>query len=271
MHLFYRKSGSGAPLIILHGLYGSSDNWYSIGRELSSSYTIYLLDQRNHGNSPHDPVHNYDVLASDLFDFIRENIKEPVMIMGHSMGGKTALSFGLKHPELVGKMIVVDMSPLGYDMNDASNAGNYHMQIIRALQSLKAETLSSREEADRMLSEGVPSPVVRQFLLKNLKRTPDGKFHWAFNLQALAANMPQIFYGVIDENTTDPRSIPVFPLLFIKGERSPYIGNRDEEAIHQYFPKAEISVVPDAGHWVHAEQPKVFLETVKQFLGHKIS
>src|SRR5512138_1608021 len=140
MQLFYRKLGSGAPLIILHGLYGSSDNWYSIGRELSSTYTVYLLDQRNHGNSPHDPVHNYDALSSDLFEFINENIKEAAVIMGHSMGGRTALAFGLKHSELVSKMIVVDISP--FEHNNKSSAGSFHMQIIGALQNLSAESLT---------------------------------------------------------------------------------------------------------------------------------
>jgi pimeloyl-ACP methyl ester carboxylesterase len=266
MELFFRKSGTGQPLIILHGLYGSSDNWYSIGRVLSENHTVYLVDQRNHGNSPHDPVHTYDAMANDLFEFMQKHITGQAIIIGHSMGGKTALQFGLKHSELVAKMIIVDISPLGYDLNDASTAGNQHVQIIKALSKINPELLKSREEADNMLIPEVPSAIVRQFLLKNLKRTPDGKFRLATNIKALSENMPGIFSGIISEENTDPRQIPEFPLLFIKGERSEYIRSMDEQAIRHFFPWAGIVSIKDSGHWVHAEQPSRFLKVVNDFI-----
>ena len=266
MNLFFRKTGSGKPLIILHGLYGSSDNWHSIGRQLAATHTVYLLDQRNHGKSPHDPEHNYKVMSSDLYAFMQQQTIEKAIILGHSMGGKTAMAFGLAHPEKVTGMIVVDISPLSYDSNNQSSAGGYHMQILNAIGNIAEDTLTSREEADKMLAKDITSPVIRQFLLKNLKRSGDGKFRWALNIQALAANMPAIFAGIIHEQTTDPRSIPDFPLLFIKGERSPYIDTRDEVAIQHYFPKAQIVTIPKAGHWLHAEQPKAFLEAINNFL-----
>ena len=157
--------------------------------------------------------------------------------MGHSMGGKTALAFGMKYPEMVQKMIIVDISPLAYDSHESSLEAD-HKSIIIALQLMDPDLIISREDADKKLQPTLSTLYVRQFLLKNLKRTPDGKFRWALNIQALAENMPAIFAGVISENETDPRSIPQFPLLFMKGERSGYIRSRDEEAIHRYFPWA---------------------------------
>jgi pimeloyl-ACP methyl ester carboxylesterase len=266
MNLFFRKSGSGEPLIILHGLYGSSDNWYSIGRELSSSFTVYLVDQRNHGNSPHSPVHNYNVLSNDINEFMDSQQIPQAFIMGHSMGGKTALTFGLQHPEKIKKMIVVDISPLNYNKDKESTESKFHKQIIGSLQNIDLANLKSREDAEKDLMRVMPLKPVRQFLLKNLKRNNDGTFRWTLNLQALAENMTDIFAGNINENDTDPRSIPEFPLLFIKGELSGYIRPRDEEAIRQFFPWAGIKVIQEAGHWIHAEQPRAFLETVKLFL-----
>jgi esterase len=266
MELFFRKSGSGEPLIILHGLYGSSDNWHTIGRELSSHYTVYLVDQRNHGNSPHDPVHTYTAMAADLYEFMQNHVESPAIIIGHSMGGKTALLFGLQHPEMVAKMIIVDISPIGYNMANVSAAGHYHLQISKALAAVNPDRLKSREEADRILASDIPSVSVRQFLLKNLKRTADGHFKWNLNLEALSENMQAIFSGVVGENTGDPAIIPQFPLLFIKGERSEYIRSNDEEAIRHFFPRAALQIIPRAGHWVHAEEPAKFLEVVNEFL-----
>lgn len=266
MDLFFRQLGSGEPIIILHGLYGSADNWYSIGRELAACHTVYLIDQRNHGKSPHHPEHNYDVLSHDLFEFMVSQHLNKAVIMGHSMGGKTALAFGMRYPEMVHKMIIVDISPLAYDSHESSLEAD-HKSIILALQSINPDLIISREDADKKLQPTLSTLYVRQFLLKNLKRTPDGKFRWALNIQALAENMPAIFAGVISETKTDPRSIPQFPLLFLKGERSGYIRSRDEEAIHRYFPWAGLEVIPGASHWVHADQPHAFLDAVNKFIG----
>lgn len=266
MELFYRKSGSGEPIIILHGLYGSGDNWYSIGRKLAESHRVYLVDQRNHGNSPHNPVHNYESLGNDLFDFMQQQKLNKAIIIGHSMGGKAALAFGLKHPESVKKMIIVDISPLAYPENGESIESRTHRMIITALMSLDTENITLRKEADRQLSTSISSPVIRQFLLKNLKHKRNGRFEWSLNLNALAENMGAIFDGVIHEDKTDPRATPEFPLLFIKGERSDYIGPHDLEAIKHYFPKAEFIEIPNSGHWLHSEQPKAFLTAVRNFI-----
>jgi len=266
MELFYRKSGTGKPVVILHGLYGSGDNWYSFARELTSSYTVYLVDQRNHGNSPHSEIHDYKSLSADLLEFLNRHKLNKAILIGHSMGGKTVLTFGLAHPEMIGKMIVVDISPLGYTEATDSPEVLVHRHIITALQNLDIKNFKTRKEADRQLSTSIASDMIRQFLLKSLKRRHDGRFEWALNLEALAGNMQAIFEGVISEDSTDPRSIPVFPLMFIKGERSGYIRRQDLQAIQYYFPHARVITISDAGHWVHAEQPAAFLKEVKKFL-----
>jgi pimeloyl-ACP methyl ester carboxylesterase len=266
MVLFFRKLGSGEPVIILHGLYGSADNWYSIGRQLANSYLVYLVDQRNHGNSPHHPEHNYDLLSRDLDEFMQLHQISKAVIMGHSMGGKTALAFGMKYPEKVKKMIIIDISPMAYSMESGADEANSHRKIIHSLLQLDVDHLINRGDADRQLRESIPSPAIRQFLLKNLKRTRDGKFKMALNVKVLAENMPAIFDGIIHENISDPRTIPQFPLLFIKGERSGYIGPGDEEAIRHYFPWSGLKVISGSGHWVHAEQPEALLKVVDHFI-----
>jgi esterase len=269
MELFFRQLGSGEPIIILHGLYGSADNWHSIGKELATDHAVYLVDQRNHGNSPHHPNHNYDLLSDDLYEFVARHKLNKSIIIGHSMGGKTVLAFGIKYPELVKKMIVVDISPMGYNMSENSKEASAHKCIVRSLQQININSITSREEADKQLLQSLSSKPVRQFLLKNLKRDADGKFRWLFNLQALVENLPQIFSGIIRENETDSRSMPKFPLLFIKGALSPYIRSEDEQAIQQYFPWAKLIVIPGAGHWVHAEQPLAFLDAIRGFVQNK--
>jgi esterase len=262
MNLFYRKLGQGEPLIILHGLYGSSDNWLSIGRELAASHSVYLIDQRNHGNSPHHPDHHYEALSNDLNEFIDQHGIAKACFIGHSMGGKTALDFGLRHPEKVGKMVVVDISPFGYDPDDLPPEIKQHQQIMKAFLTLDTTNLSSREQADEALRRQISSMPLRKFLLKNLKRTPDGKFHWALNLSALADNLDTILAGIIHEGDHPSR----FPLLFIKGGISGYLGSREERLIYRAFPWAQIVTIPAASHWVHAEQAGLFLDAIKNFV-----
>jgi pimeloyl-ACP methyl ester carboxylesterase len=265
MKLFFRKTGTGDPLIILHGLYGASDNWYTIGKMLGEQHEVYLVDQRNHGNSPHDPVHTYEAMAGDIYEFMRMHDLGRASFLGHSMGGKAALAFGLEYPEMVNKMIVVDISPFSYkgrtEFNDTS-----HETIIRALQSLNPEEITDRESADGQLSPYIASRLIRQFLLKNLKRVPGGAFRWALNVRALAQNLPAIYSAVIREEQLNHEVKLMFPLLFIKGENSKYLTKKDEETIRHYFPGAIIEVIQGAGHWVHSEQPENFISVVKSFL-----
>jgi esterase len=264
MQLFYRQLGTGQPLIILHGLYGSSDNWYSIARALSSEWEVFMPDQRNHGNSPHSDDLNYPLLAADLLEFMTQHSMEKARIIGHSMGGKAALSFGLSWPAKVEKMVIVDISPFAYDETSAAEVTD-HLHILKSLAALHPETLSTRQEADERLKGYISSETVRQFLLKNLKRDPNGKFYWTMNLQAMQDHLAEIYDSVIPENMS-PEQVPSFPLLFVKGERSQYIPQRDIPRIMEYFPHAQITAIPGAGHWVHAEKPAEFLEVVARFL-----
>ncbi|HJZ40542.1 MAG TPA: alpha/beta fold hydrolase [Bacteroidales bacterium] len=266
MELFCRKLGKGDPLIILHGLYGSSDNWYTIGRELAADHTVYLVDQRNHGNSPSHPVHNYQALTGDLREFMAQHHVNRPVIIGHSMGGKAALAFGLNYPEMVRKIIVVDISPLGYFSDGNMHEITGHERIISALQTIDPGTLANRREADLLLKKYIAPPAIRQFLLKNLKHNSDGGFYWAINLPVIAENMHEIFSGLILENEHDPRSIARFPLLFIRGEYSHYIRKKDEKAIRHYFPWSNIVTVQGTGHWLHAEEPASFLRIVREFI-----
>jgi len=265
MELHYRKTGSGKPIIILHGLYGSSDNWHSIGRALASDHEVFMLDLRNHGQSPHDPEHNYQVMGEDLSEFLTRHNLDRCIFIGHSMGGKCALAFGMKYPEKVEKMILVDISPFQYNL-EASGEAVSHQQIIQGLLSIHPEVLSDRREADKILQKYISPLHIRLFLQKNLKRHPDGRFYWTLNLPVLAKNIPAIFSGIIREKEPAPVYISHFPLLFIKGENSGYINKRDEEDIRRYFPWSQIATIHGAGHWLHAEQPGAFLDAVRQFI-----
>jgi esterase len=266
MELFYRRFGKGKPLVILHGLYGSSDNWYTIGRQLSAIREVFLVDWRNHGHSPHHPVHTYSALRDDLHEFlVRHSLFKPVL-MGHSMGGRAAMFFAAMHPKLIEKLIVVDMSPCSYKADNHPNETLQHATIFQALRSIDISNLSSRKDADHQLAETIQSPAIRQFLLKNLKKDSNNRFYWCLNLPALEKNLAEIFLG-IDTLPLPEGFLLDFPALFIRGQLSGYIGKNDLDCIKRYFKDSAVITIPGAGHWVHAEQPGLFVEAVRNFLG----
>jgi len=265
MQLYYREIGTGTPMVILHGLYGSSDNWITIGRELSSKYRVILFDQRNHGQSPHSPSHAYNHLAEDLLELLQSLGLSKIILMGHSMGGKTAMLFASQFPEMISKLIVVDISPASYsNSKDFSSQERVHQQIITALHSLNIEALTSRQQADELLSKMILDLRVRQFLLKNLKRETDGKYSWMLNLDGLSQNLHQLMGSIFGE--TDNVKIQI-PTLFIQGEKSPYITPPHQDVIKNHFENYQLVSIPNAGHWVHAEQPEQFLQEINKFLG----
>lgn len=265
MDLFFRKFGDGPPLIILHGLYGSSDNWVSIGRKLSANYEVYLVDQRNHGKSPHSPQHNYHLLKEDLLEFMDKQSIDKAIILGHSMGGKTAMFFAVDYPERVNNLIVVDISPKSY-RNTKSTQLLSHSTIIKAMYNVDFNHVKSREDIDKILSPSIPLKRVRQFLLKNVNRTKDNRFAWSLNLESISNELKNIMDGLPIKNFKNGNGITGFPALFIKGEKSDYIKPSDRRAIETVFPFAEIEIIPNAGHWLHAEKPKLFLKTIQNFL-----
>lgn len=251
MKLFFRASGKGPPLIILHGLFGSSDNWFSVAKSFASNFTVYLVDQRNHGQSPHSEEFDYQLLAEDLHEFISSNDLRDAAVIGHSMGGKVAMNFAVKYPAQLSRLVVVDIVPKKYPI--------HHDRILDGLQALQLAQLKSRSDADTQLATYVPDSGERQFLLKNLERIPSGGFQWKMNLTSLDAHI-----GEISEGMVFPGSFPK-PTLFVIGARSNYFRAGDEEVIHSTFPAAKI-VRLDTGHWVQAERPAEFIEAVLKFL-----
>lgn len=256
LHFESYGNGHGAPLVILHGLFGSLDNWHSISRRLSERLEVLALDQRNHGQSPHSPEMNYPIMAEDVAKFIRSRGLERANILGHSMGGKTAMELALACPELVEKLIVVDIAPRAYSPR--------HGEIFRGLLGLNLAEFQTRAQVGDALEPAIPDKTVRQFLLKNVTRDAQGTFRWKLNLKDICAN-----YGRLSEALEER----VFngPTLVIRGGTSRYIREEDAELIRRYFPKAQLRTLPQAGHWVHAEAPEAFLELVTGFLADGVA
>lgn len=251
MKLNYKMIGEGEPLIILHGLFGSSDNWISIARKLGDRRKVFLIDQRNHGDSPHSDEFTYEAMSADLKEFTVEHSISNFDLIGHSLGGKTAMLFATQYPKMVNSLIVVDIAPKYYSVQ--------HDTIIEGLNSIDLSTLQSRNEADILLANYVPLLGVRQFLLKNLKRTTSG-FAWKINLQVIEKEIAEVGNAIPDKAHFDK------PTLFIRGDLSNYILDEDMELIHKHFSSANLITINNASHWVHAEQPSAFLEEVTTFL-----
>ena len=251
MKLFFRESGQGPPLIILHGLFGSSDNWFTVAKTFAATHHVYLVDQRNHGQSPHSDDFNYQLLAGDLIEFIAEHGLTGVNVIGHSMGGKAAMNAAVKNPDPIQKLVVVDIVPKAYPV--------HHDKLVTSMKALPLDQLASRTEADSRLAVGVPDADERQFLLKNLVRKNTGGFQWKINLNAIDAHLEEMGEGMKYPGTFDK------PALFVHGTRSRYFKTGDEEEIKKIFPRARF-VALETGHWVQAEKPVEFANAVLEFL-----
>ena len=252
MQLHFQSYGHGNPLILLHGLLGSLENWHSVSQKLAVDFQVFAVDQRNHGRSPHAAELSYELMVHDLERFLVNHRLSAVHLLGHSMGGKTSMKFALTYPDLVAKLIVVDIAPRAYPP--------YHRQILDAMLSLDLSSCKNRHEMDAQLAQTIPDLRLRQFLLKNVKRDAAGVFHWQINLPAIDANYPRLNEALADRRTFAK------PALFIRGERSDYIRNEDINLIQTLFPAAEYSEIAGAGHWVHADAPETFLRKVREFL-----
>ncbi|GAB2802704.1 alpha/beta fold hydrolase [Rhabdobacter roseus] len=253
MQLHYKKIGEGQPLLILHGVLGSLDNWLTVSKTIADAgYAVYLLDQRNHGRSPHHEQFDFTTLAADLEKFIAEHSLQNPILLGHSMGGKTVMQYAVTHPGTFAKLVVVDIGPKAYPP--------HHGELLRGLNALALDQIESRQQADELFSTYEPNAGVRQFLLKNLYRTDQGTFAWRFNLPLLSRDMKNVGDAI-------PASAPVTePTLFMRGEKSDYILDKDWEAIQEQFPNARLETIAGAGHWVQAEQPKAFVAALLTFL-----
>ena len=251
MKLNFKKSGEGKPLVILHGLFGSSDNWGSLGKKFAENNLVYLVDLRNHGRSPHSKEMSYELMADDLLELIEdENINSPI-ILGHSMGGKAALLFAEKYPKYLDKLIVADIGLKAYPM--------HHDDILKALNSVNLQGISSRNEAQQYIQVHIENLGIQQFLLKNLYWIEKGKLAWRMNLKVIAKNIGEILVKInIHKNPINT--------LFIRGEMSNYILKEDFGKILESFPNGEVKTIPKVGHWLHAENPTEFYKIVRKFI-----
>jgi len=252
MKLNFKSYGENGPIIIiLHGLLGSLDNWHRIAKQLSTDHKVYTLDQRNHGRSPHDYVFNYEVMSADILEFFEEHQIEQATLIGHSMGGKTAMHFTLLHPDKVAKLVVVDIAPKEYKRG--------HDDVFKALFAVNPSVIESRKDAEEQVESFIPDFGVRQFLLKNLTRNDEGNYQWKMNLPVIHEQYDNIRVKLIDGMFHGP-------VLFIRGGKSPYVQDDDFENAKDTFPNADLEQVEGAGHWVHAEAPNEFIEAVRKFI-----
>ncbi len=260
MKLFYKKLGSnGSPLIILHGLYGSSDNWFSLGKYLSQFYTVFIPDLRNHGKSEHSKDHNYSVMAKDLLHLFYENSIKKAPIIGHSMGGKLAMKFANFYPSKVEKLIIVDISFKKYSDNELLIKNN-HSKILDTISNLELDSYRNRKEIEVALSEKIGSEKTAKFILKNIKRTKEGLFLWKLNIEAITKNIDSLLEEINISNINENK----IPISFIKGEKSDYITKKEEQSILKKIKQAKIYTIKNAGHWLHAEQPTEFIKIIQR-------
>lgn len=247
MKLHYRKLGEGQPMIILHGLFGSSDNWQTLGKKFAENFEVYLVDQRNHGHSPKSEEFDYGLMAGDLHELITDLNLSDIILIGHSMGGKAVMTFAQSYPDLISRLIVVDIGIKSYPM--------HHDTILTGLNSMDLSIIKSRGQADKHLSDYISDFGVKQFLLKNLYWVEKGQLGWRINIPVLTEQMPNIL-APIPEGKVDVVT------LFIRGEKSNYILEDDFQSIYDQFPNSEIETIYDAGHWVHAENPFDFYNMI---------
>ena len=252
-------------MVILHGLYGSGDNWLSIGKSLSGFCQVYLLDQRNHGKSFHHDEHNYEVLMGDLKEFLDQQGLEKTMILGHSMGGKVAMRFAMEFPGMVTKLIIADVSPGSYLDSDNNDHVKVHNKIISAMMDVDLSITSSLSDVEHQLESNLENQRLRKFLLKNLYKDEDRFYQWKLNLPALKNSLTDIAGG-LDLERLKTSEFTNSPELFLRGEDSDYIGDKDEILIRNIFPFSTLVTIKNAGHWLHAQQPELFSRLVKKFI-----
>jgi esterase len=236
MQLHSLSYGQGEPLVILHGLFGSADNWQTVGKRLAADFHVHALDLRNHGRSPHAPDMDYTLMAADVVEFLDSRNLRSASLLGHSLGGKVAMQFALSSPNRVSQLVVVDVAPRAYPP--------WHRQILAALQALDLPTLRDRQQADSALASDIP----------------DRAFRWRFNLEALTAHYQQLNGALPAAGKFDG------PVLFVRGQNSAYLSENDWPAIREKFPAARQEIIAGAGHWVHAEAPETFVAVVLKYL-----
>lgn len=254
MTLAYREFGSGQPLVILHGLFGQSDNWNTLAKRFSEQgFRVFTVDQRNHGLSPHSSEWSYELMAKDLKEFIDSHQLQNPILLGHSMGGKTVLFFDMLFPRISKKSIIVDIAPRSYNP--------HHQTVLQALNAVNFSTLSTRKEAEAILNVYINDFGTKQFLLKNIfwKDNDNKQMAWRFNLETITKQIENIGIEM-------PKGICESDALFIRGGNSDYITDKDIDDISARFNHFELITIENSGHWVHAEKPEDFFNCVMNFI-----
>jgi len=252
MQLHYQSVGKGQPIILLHGLFGSTANWGTIAKHFAATHEVLSVDLRNHGKSPHHADQTYQDMAADIAELYETLRLTSAHVIGHSLGGKVAMQFAADQPERIDKLVIVDMAMRAY--------ADEHTHLIDAMLATDLTAMQSRTEVDTALSKRIPNAMIRQFLLMNLVKLENG-LQWRINLHALKANYPALTSAVCEHTQYNK------PSLFIRGERSHYVNDQDIAQTKQHFTAAAFTSLP-TDHWVHAEQPQAFIDTVEQFLSH---
>lgn len=252
MKLHFKQLGHGAPLVLLHGLFGQSDNWLGVAPVLAGKFRVLVPDLRDHGHSPHHPEMDYPLMAADVDRLLGAQKIENASIIGHSMGGKVAMRFALDFPARVKKLVVVDMAPRAY--------ARKHDHIFEALLALELPRFQTRQQIEDKLASAIPPLNLRRFLLKNLGRGAHGGFYWKINLRGLAENYSHL------AAVLEAKAPFAGPALFIRGGKSDYINAEDDDGINRLFPAATIQTIAPANHWVHADAPEEFVRLVLDFL-----
>ncbi len=261
MKLFFREYGRGEPLIIVHGLFGMSDNWISVAKKLAVDFKVYLPDMRNHGKSPHSSVHTYDAMSDDLFEFIEDMKIKKATFIGHSMGGKTVLQFAEKHFERVKKIIVLDISPVKYipTREFFKNALN-HKLLLEKFKKINLETFKTRAELSEFLIARLKDPFLVQLILKNIIKE-NKTFFWKINIDVLYKHLDEMRSEIkLSEKTQNIET------LFIFGGNSPYFRKEDETILKNHFAKIDLKFIPDAGHLLHIEKEQQLINELNRFL-----
>ena len=251
--LYSKIEGSGKPLLIFHGFLGMSDNWKSLGVQFASDgFQVHLLDLRNHGRSFHSDEFSYELMVQDVYDYCKTNNLEKINIIGHSMGGKTAMLFAVTYPEMIEKLIVADISPKFYPQ--------HHQTILEGLNAVDFSKKPSRNEVEEIVSNYITDFGTRQFLLKSLYWQEPGQLAFRFNLAVFNKKIEEIGKPLLENSVFSK------PTLFIRGGNSNYILDTDFVNIKQHFPNSKIETISNTGHWLHAENPKVFYKMTRSFL-----
>ncbi|WP_372776787.1 alpha/beta fold hydrolase [Mangrovibacterium sp.] len=270
MELFFREEGkTGKNIVIVHGLYGSSDNWLTVGKKLGKHHHVYLIDQRNHGRSPNTEEHSYELMKEDLAAFFVQHKIDKATVIGHSMGGKTAMFFAAEYPEKIEKLIIADIAPKDYmDLGEISQYYQ-HQLILQTLIELNnhCEDYSSRDDISKYLKLKLGSQDLVMFLLKSIYLDKKSNhFKCRVNVEVLYDSLDEIISGMNYRWLEDRIPIVGYPVLFIRGAKSDYLSEEDVKMVKEIYPEAQIETIPNAGHWLHAEQPKLFMDALLRFI-----